>query len=514
MEEILRQRLRQHPTPLDTDALWAEVEERLPQKQRRILPPWVWILTGSLVLLGGLFLLLNQPKEEEPQTVVTAPKVITDIAPPTSSAPASAPATTQEMVNPTGATSVSPAGPPSAVQKVRIIAGAGLPAARAVKPPASTVQSLVPELPTGAAKAVRFLPLIRNVTNVVSRSERSTPSFPEIVVPAAPQTESGVVKPEMPPPPLPPEAGYAKAAGKKAEHPAATLSGQAERDPTTGKETQAREDIRRAASETPRWERETSVDRGEHEKKPEKIRKKQPAYWTVEPGFAISRPLRSVSVVGENPDENQAAINRQHETPLEGITLRALVGYHRAGGLSIRTGFALSRINSKVASTFTTVGTESVEAVVAIIESPNGSRREQTGTVEVTTETTLAEKHYNHVRSIDVPLLLGYRFGGTKWGLTVEAGPTFNISSGGRAHLYDGAGVHRLVDNEQHFRSKLTELGFLANFGGAYRVSKKTMLTANLRLQGFGRGGFEAPSTGYATKYSLIGIQLGYRIRF
>ena len=66
-----------------------------------------------------------------------------------------------------------------------------------------------------------------------------------------------------------------------------------------------------------------------------------------------------------------------------------------------------------------------------------------------------------------------------------------------------------------HFRTKLTGLGMLVNLGGGYSLSDNTMLTANFRLQNFGNGGFEdLEVAGYSTKYTLIGVQLGYRIKF
>ncbi len=247
--------------------------------------------------------------------------------------------------------------------------------------------------------------------------------------------------------------------------------------------------------------------------KPKSIRQKQSPYWTVEPGIAISIPSRSVNIAGDTPNESQVSVNDQYEKALEAFTLQGLIGYHRPSGFSLRTGITYNNINSKVESEFTTFGTESVQTVVAIIESPDGSRREQTGTVQVSTETKTTERYYNSVRSIDLPVLLGYRVDGTKWGLTVEGGPTFNLGSSGNAHLYDGVGNYRTVSGG-HFRNKLTGPGFLANLGGAYSLSGQTMLTANLRIQGFGKGGFENPSSGYATKYTLIGIQLGYRVRF
>lgn len=453
MEDILRQRLRQHPTPLDTDALWDKVEPRLPQKRNAFLFLWKWA-AASLVLLGGLYLFLFQPPVEQLQVDAPPLHVVQNVAPPTSPAPASAPLKKATELQSAPARSTPPAAPKAGFKKPFL--KATIPAAPAIELPViadspvegTTSASVSRQTPTAAP----FLSVPQGYAEITQQYQRTAFNLPEEV------------------------RSLAKA------------------DLMAVREAQT--DLTKATEE-----------------KPKSIRKKQAAYWTLEPGIALSLTGRSISPTEGNPGGSQAEVNNQYEQALEAITFQGLAGYHHSTGLSLRTGLAFTRINSKVESVFTTTGTEPVETIIAIIESPNGSRSEQTGIVQVENETVTTEKYYNSITSMDIPLLIGYRFGGTKWGFTVEAGPTFNLSSGGTANLYDGAGNYRTVGSE-HFRSKREGQGFMANFGGAYNLSKKTMLTANLRLQGFGNGGFEEPSVGYATRYTLIGVQLGYRVRF
>lgn len=480
VEDILRKRLSQYPTPLDTDALWAEVEPRLPSK-RSALPYWAWVITG-LVLASSLYLFLPQQPESQPQAVATPAPVVVDNVPQTYFVPASAPK------NDKAPTLVTKAGAKVTTTPDGVIAER--PASKAKPPapnsppkthpateahnaePVTTENKVVADswIKQSAAARVRrstptaapFLPTKEGYVEVASLFNRITFSLPQVVVPVVDSTR-----------PAP-------------------------------KEENERIAVREA--------RRADLALANNEK-PDNFRKKQPAYWTVEPGVAISLSSRSVNTAGDNPDGSQVNVNEAYEKALEAVTLQGLAGYHLPNGFSLRTGVTYNRINSKVASEFTTTGTESVETVVAIIENQDGSRRQQTGTVQVATEITTTEQYYNSVSSTDIPVLIGYRLGGTKWGLTVEAGPTFNLSSTGSAHLYDGAGNYRPVSGE-HFRNKLSGRGFLANFGGEYKLSEKTMLTANLRVQGFGKEGFEAPSVGYATQYTLFGVQLGYRVRF
>lgn len=223
---------------------------------------------------------------------------------------------------------------------------------------------------------------------------------------------------------------------------------------------------------------------------------KKPIYWTVEPGIALSMPLGS---------------GGQNEKTLEGISLQGLVGAHR-GQLSLRSGLVMSRVNSRVQSETTTVGTITQRAVVAIIQNPDGSQTEQFGNVELTQETKTTSTYYNSVSSTDIPLLIGYRLDGTKWGLTVEAGPTINLSSGGQAHLKMEDTFQQVDGN--YFLGKRMGMGMLLNFGGGYKLSEKATIIANFRIQSFGKGFTDPEVANSSIKYSLVGIQLGYRIRF
>lgn len=223
---------------------------------------------------------------------------------------------------------------------------------------------------------------------------------------------------------------------------------------------------------------------------------KKPIYWTVEPGIALSMPLGP---------------GGQNEKTLEGISLQGLAGAHR-GQLSLRSGLVMSRVNSRVRAEATTVGTITQRAVVAIIQNPDGSQTEQFGNVELTQETKTTSTYYNSVSSTDIPLLIGYRLGGTKWGLTVEAGPTINLSSGGQAHLKTGDTFQQVGGN--YFLGKRMGMGMLLNFGGGYKLSEKTTIVANFRIQSFGKGFTDPEVASSSIKYSLVGIQLGYRIRF
>ncbi len=452
VENILRERLGQHPTPLDTDALWNAVEPRLPEK-KPVFALWKWLALG-LVLLGSIYFFLPESVEGETSAVASPAPVVVEAPSKTSFAPAAAPPYTSPQPASTAAT------PSTATPQEKTVAPISTTAERS---------SLKPR-EAGAERAIN---------QVTKPTTSATP-----VVVALPVQEAALPIFRQPAP-----AAIPKLPLPKSYEP-------------------LRSRYAAIAAPLPKVTASAPVNNVS-----ETIRHRQPAYWTLEPGIALSNSSRSVNAVGNTPNEGQAHINNQYESALEAISIQGLIGYHHPSGLSLRTGVTHNRINSKVASQFTTVGTESVETIVAIIESPNGSRSQQTGIVEVATETTIAEQYYNSVSSLDVPLLLGYRFGGTKWGLTVEAGPSFNLSNGGRVHLYDGEGNYRLAD-DAHFRTRRTEPGFLANFGGAYNLSKTAQLTANLRVQGSGNGGVENPSVGYATRYTLMGVQVGYRLRF
>ena len=168
------------------------------------------------------------------------------------------------------------------------------------------------------------------------------------------------------------------------------------------------------------------------------------------------------------------------EKALEALAVQALVGYHRGKGLSLRTGFALSVMNSKIQEE---------------ISLPSGRAE---------------ARYYNQLSSIDLPLLLGYRLPGNKFNALLEAGPVFNLSSGGDAHIRMGQGFSPVGSG--YYLPRRKGFGFILQASGEYRLNEKGSLTAGLRIQSFG-GTFSNPEAGRTTA-TTISLQVGYRIRF
>ncbi len=259
----------------------------------------------------------------------------------------------------------------------------------------------------------------------------------------------------------------------------------------------ARRELRRAARQARRAARKARRQARREARR--KRREENPPYWTGEPALVVSLPARS----GGPSDEKS----------LEAITGQILVGRHwRTNGLSLRTGIAISKINSKVSEETTTTETVSRTAVIRIIQHPDGTRTEETGTVQVQQTTTREERYYNSLSSVDFPLLLGYRLKGSRYALLLEAGPSLNISSGGDAHIRSGEGFRAVSGN--YFLSRRSGIGFQAVLTGEYQLTENTALIGGLRIQSFG-GGFENPEVApSATQVTTVGLQLGYRMRF
>ena len=192
-----------------------------------------------------------------------------------------------------------------------------------------------------------------------------------------------------------------------------------------------------------------------------------PAYWTAEPAVAVGLTMKSGGAGGEKA--------------LEALAVQALVGYHRGKGLSLRSGFALSVMNSKIQEE---------------ISLPSGRAE---------------ARFYNQLTSIDIPLLVGYRLPNNKFNALVEAGPVFNLSSGGDAHIRMGQTFSPVGGG--YFLPRRKGFGFILQASGEYRLSETGALTAGLRIQSFG-GAFTNPEVGGRTTASTISLQVGYRIRF
>jgi len=168
-------------------------------------------------------------------------------------------------------------------------------------------------------------------------------------------------------------------------------------------------------------------------------------------------------------------------------------------------------INSRVSSAETRTETVSQTAVVRIVQNPDGTQTEEMGTVQVPQTITTESRYYNQLTSIDIPILLGYRFRSTRYSLLAEAGPSLNLSSGGDAHIREGEGYRKVGGG--YYLNRRAGIGFLAILTGEYKLSDNRALIGGVRIQSFGRA-FESPGVGRATKVTTLSLQVGYRIRF
>jgi hypothetical protein len=451
MEDYLRDQVRQYSTPLDTDALWDAVEAQLPPKKKwRVLPIWFWMVGGVALLTGG-YLLWPTTLAEGAFAATTTTTEATPVI-----APASAPGPLLTDL----ATGAVPAFRPAAVEGT-----ADVPVEK------KSVTPLV-EKPTIARP---------EITPVLAIN---IPSSPVVVAEARTLTPVTAL-----------DRSFATEVASLAPSPTLFAPAAA---PTVLKAVAARK---------------AGKEQKELAEKGEKLRKKESAYWSAEFGLAASLVSKDANASGDGGNGGQATINNNNERGLEGITLQGLIGYHRPAGLSLRSGLLFSRINTRIRTDVTTTATTGEEGVVAILVQSDGRRIEQRGTVEVTTEETSSATYYNSVSSLDVPILLGYRFATGGFGLMVEGGPTISLSSGGAAKLYDGVNDFR-VASDNHFLGRRTGLGFMFNLTGEYRLGEKAALIGGLRLQGFGGRFEDVAVAGYATTYMLVGVQVGYRVRF
>ena len=261
---------------------------------------------------------------------------------------------------------------------------------------------------------------------------------------------------------------------------------------------------RRAEREARRAARRAERDarRAKKGKKPKKIRKKKEKFYTAEVYAGVNLSTRSGTGAGGN------------EQQLEGRTYGGLVGYHRASGVSVRSGVLGTTIYSKLESVTTEAGFRSELGVVSITEAADGTRTERRGMVQIPTETTTTMRIYNRRSSVDIPLLIGYRTDAGPFGLLLEAGPLFNLSSGGTGSIVGEQGAIIPASGRAYFLGRRAGVGALLNAGASYGLGEKSFLTLNLRYQMLG-GQFEnAEVTPAATTYGTLGVQVGYRVRF
>lgn len=198
------------------------------------------------------------------------------------------------------------------------------------------------------------------------------------------------------------------------------------------------------------------------------------------------------------------------EKSLESLQFSLLGRVTHRSGLYLRAGAAYTRIAERFDFNWTQTRTDSmVNGIQEIIIFPNGDTSLVEGMVQLEIQESYRKRHYNYHHLIDLPVILGYSFGRGPLGLDVEGGVFFNLSMYSTGEIW-GPGDAPIVIEETEpapFRKSLG-LSYYGSFRLRYEASPALRLYLGPQFRYF-PAEFSAEGYPLRQEYQLFGLQAG-----
>ncbi|MFN4253905.1 MAG: hypothetical protein ACK4Q5_02725 [Saprospiraceae bacterium] len=457
-EKYATDRLRNHPSPLDTDRLWAGIEADLRPKKRRPLAFWWWLTSLGLgAALAGLF-----------------------------------------FAWPDGGEAKSPADKPSAENPVATVPAPPVaPASHAATPPVPhpAPAAHAPTRQNLPATAENSRPAARPIG---SKTSRTTAVNPLIFNEKANQTPS-VAQPET--------AAQPPVSAEKTAAPRASFWADFAQLPMPGGGPVASENERgiQPAQIAPPEDKCYRFNGGL------RLRPYLLAYG------GAHLPMRKLTT-GDPEFEAAAEARRQTETVLEAISVGGAVGLHLTKNVFVEAGAEWQRVTERFDWSRTTRDTLGKFVTTGFLVNAPGDTTFYMDSVAIVRTTTTRKQTFNRYTFVHLPLAVGYSWRPrARLGAYAKAGLALNLAFQQRGEVLDLQGEPQRFDSRDTtaghpFRSKIGLAPFAA-VGLRYGLGPRLDLLGEARYQQH-LTDVTDPAYALRQRYALFGLNVGLRWRF
>lgn len=221
----------------------------------------------------------------------------------------------------------------------------------------------------------------------------------------------------------------------------------------------------------------------------------------IEAYFSPDYAIKNYSDTG-----NSSLVQKRKESLHFQSAFSAGLRYTRvfSNGMSIRAGFNYSQINEKFS-----YAQDNVVQIVYVIN-PAGDT-----TDSYYVRGTRFKNSYNHYRTIDVPVVVGYEMGNGNFHANINAGVTINLYSWQKGETLDNNGTPVSIttgkdDNPYQYKTNVG-VGFTSAVSLYYKFSDRFHLLAEPYLR-YNFSPMSKETISIQEKFATIGLRLGIRM--
>lgn len=236
--------------------------------------------------------------------------------------------------------------------------------------------------------------------------------------------------------------------------------------------------------------------------------------WNISNGLAFTygKPLRDLSAKSPLLSD-YLQLREDMETPLDMVSVNLDFMAQHQSGFYLKAGLEFQQINERLDFYTEWDSTEIMpDQVLAIYYAKDGTVSETIGEGETTTTYFIDKKAYNHYRSFDIPVLVGYdsRKDDKRIGWFIEAGAAFNLRFTATGDIVGpGGALWPLKGNSVLFRNK-TGVSLIGAAGLTYKVADKLSIWASPDIR-YDLSSVTSDANLLEQKYTNVGMRLGIR---
>ena len=216
-------------------------------------------------------------------------------------------------------------------------------------------------------------------------------------------------------------------------------------------------------------------------------------------------------VASQISEESLVETRTQNEKLLEKRTAGLLFRKGLKKNWHLSTGIFYAEQHEQMNTSFTLQSTESRKKMDAyVFTGTNGVTSFIEGEVDVSLSQDFDIQHYNVLRSVEVPLLIGYHYQNSKVGFIAELGPSLVLNQKFEGRLFNNSN-EELVADDIYKNSMVTRIQIRT--GLQFAVTRSLNLSAGLNYSRQLNSSLNEEQN-YSLKYFDLGLNLGAVIQF
>jgi len=237
--------------------------------------------------------------------------------------------------------------------------------------------------------------------------------------------------------------------------------------------------------------------------------------WVLDLSYGPGVPIRFLTAKSSEGQAYQT-LRSSNETPVFDQMIQARLSYVSRQGVAVRTGLNYAHLVERLDYARDSISRNTITITIDTVFNPDGSFNIVRDTISNRELGRLDKRRYNHFRTIQIPLILGFEKRIKNWTFHINGGAMFNLYLNRKGEILDAMDQVRNMstgsDELSAFKDRWDILLY-GSLGVNYRIYDRIHLMAEPSIR-YTLKPITTPSYSLDQKYMLLNLNLGVRYEF